>query len=466
MKWLERVWPFSHRAAKARAAIRVTIEPQAIVIHGSDGNCTRTPSTPSTFNHDFEQALQSSGIDATLDQVAVTFDASAAHFDLLRWSAGLNSARRWEQFSVARLVHTRADDASRWSIRVLRSEPPHAAISAAVPVAYLSGLKQLVHLASTRIGLLDRINALLARDKTFSGCVVDVSSERAWIFVFRAGAIERVRLRRLQADISARPAEVSDLLPILTSEWAATGDDRELPAIALAGSHAAAAAVALQERYDGNLIALTHRQPRGPFDLDFSRRPPTPKHGWALATAGVISIAAAIAWALPDWQKRSELGATRSRNQVALANTQPPQPAAQTARRSSSSATARSRDSQVEARQLALELSKPWSQLFGALESSSNDQVRIVQVDVDSRFRQLHIHAEAKSLGELIRYAERLASVAPISAAHLAHHEWKTSGTVRVVTARLIAQLNPVQDREPTATASFSHISALASIRQ
>lgn len=457
MKWLDRILTLARRSDPARP-IRVTIEPHSIAVHKLDGSCTRTPVAAATFERDLEQALQAAGVDSSRDQVAVTVDASAAHFDLLRWSAELSSAKRWEQFSSARLTHARADDASRWSIRVLRDAPPRAALSAALPATTLTALrKTLARLSGVRIGFLDRINALLARDRAFSGCVVDVGQERVWIFVLRAGVIERVRLRRMQSAVNADAESdgATELLPILASEWAATGGS-ELPAIALAGSHAAAAAVALHDRFDGNVIALTHRQSRGRFDVDFAHaRPPVPAHGWALAAAGVFSIAAAIAWTLPDWQQRTELGAARSRIETALASTQPVQPAAQAAQkvRGAQASTSRSRDTQTEAQLLTLELSKPWGALFGALESSSNNRVRIVQVDVDNRFRQLQIHAEAKSLGELIRYADRLASSAPVSSARLAHHEWKASGGVRIVSARVVAQLNPKSEREATATA-------------
>lgn len=441
--------------------VRVTIETDAISVHAADGQCIRTPTTAATFEHDLAHALQPLG-DAS---IAVSFDASAAHFDLLRWNAELTSGKRWQQFALARMA--RAGDALHWTIRVLRELPPRAALSAALPTPNLEALKKMaVRLACVRIDLLDRINALLERDRFYSGCVVDISAERAWIFVVRAGVIERVRLRRIasadDADGDHGNAETRDaaaLLPILTSEWAATGDERDLPAIALAGSRAASAAVALNNSYAGNVIALTHRQPHGRFAIDFARaRAPVPTHGWALAAVGVLAFAAAIASSAGDWQQRATSLAARERVQTALAAAQPA-PSTASARRDTSSATARARETQTEAQLVALELRRPWGALFSALESSSNERVRIVQMDVDSRFRQLQIHAEAKSLGELIRYAEHLASIAPVNNARLAHHELKTVAGARIVSARLVARLDPSADAAAVSAPSIAHSS-------
>lgn len=437
MKWLDLIVRRS-----THIPVRVTIDLDSIVVQLDNGLQARHATSAATFERDLVQALQPT----QGKRIAVTFDASTAHFDLLRWNAALTSAKRWMQFASARLLNACAGNPSHWSIRVLTNLPPGGALSAALPASYLAALKKVAPAAGIRVGLLDRINALLERDPMFSGCAVDVAGDRAWIFVLRSGAIERVRLRRMRSteSIGGEQTESVTLLPILASEWASTGDVRELPAIALAGSHAASAAVAFHDTFTGEILALTHRQPRGRFNVDFARqRAPIPAGGWVMAAVGLIAMCGAVAWSIPDWQKREQLAGAQHRLRVALADANPAPTVQQTRRADNATASgARSRDGQSEALSLTRELRKPWGALFGALESSSSDRVRIVQLDVDSRFRQVQIQAEAKSLSDLIRYGEKLASVAPINSARLAHHEWKAAGGGRVVSARLVATLD------------------------
>lgn len=69
------------------------------------------------------------------------------------------------------------------------------------------------------------------------------------------------------------------------------------------------------------------------------------------------------------------------------------------------------------------QLNTPWSDVLDALERNADAQVGLTQLEPDAKRQTLRIQAEAKHVGTLIRYAERLASDAAFGRLELLQHE-------------------------------------------
>lgn len=69
------------------------------------------------------------------------------------------------------------------------------------------------------------------------------------------------------------------------------------------------------------------------------------------------------------------------------------------------------------------QLNTPWSDVLDALERNADAQVGLTLLEPDAKRQTLKIQAEAKHVGTLIQYAERLASDAAFGRLELLQHE-------------------------------------------
>jgi hypothetical protein len=144
-------------------------------------------------------------------------EASAARLFLLPWADSLTSRARWSTYASSRFEQSFGDAASSWSIRVADDTAPRARLAAALPLALIEALRigSGGRVASLRIGLIEQLARLLARERRFAGCVVEPGASVATLLVLVRGELRRVRTRRFDV--------ADDLIGTARSEWASFG---------------------------------------------------------------------------------------------------------------------------------------------------------------------------------------------------------------------------------------------------
>lgn len=438
---LQRHWP-----RRSGPAARIVVGADAIYAVVGTAEAARTARTADV---PLEQTLEQAAGALNGQPCDVEFDGSSALTVAVEWNPVLTGHARWQALAESRLQQRTAVDEGRpLRVRYAPAMPPEARFAAAVDEELLQKVLATLgrRVRSVRIGLADRLNGLLAARPRFSGCAVQVTPQATaavvWIAVLQAGAIVRVRRRRLSSGDEAGFGGV--LLAALTTEWAACGAG-VLPAVAVdpvAAPALAAAAVPLAEL--PAILPLPPARARGPLDIDLRRRGwPRPFATWALCAAGLLALTLAAMALQSTWQERAAVAASIERLQAALAAEMPARSLARANGSTPGSAPVSSRSAtDADAQRVVVDLNRPWSALFEAFESVQRPSVRVQQVDVDAKFSQIRMHLEGKSLQQVLDYADQLAAQHPVRSLQLVQHEWKTVAGTRVVSARLTGTLD------------------------
>ncbi|HUN92469.1 MAG TPA: hypothetical protein VMU33_10455 [Burkholderiaceae bacterium] len=172
------------------------------------------------------------------------------------------------------------------------------------------------------------------------------------------------------------------------------------------------------------------------FDVDFVRPAPVPPLAIAVLVVALVAAAAAAAWCEQAWRSGRDLASRRATLEAALERGRE-----QAERRRT---TARGADPQAQEQAVAVldELHRPWRALFEQLEADRVGPVHLDQLAIDSRFESLQMQAEARSLGDVLRYVQALPGAGPIAAVQLSSHELRDAPGGRVVSARVVARLD------------------------
>ncbi len=184
-----------------------------------------------------------------------------------------------------------------------------------------------------------------------------------------------------------------------------------------------------------------------PGDLELLRpaRRVVPLAG-LLLVAGLIAAAGAALVLRPALERQSTLAADRGQLETRLERLGV-RPAAAGEQHHGGR-----RETLEEGRQLAAELHRPWHELFDQLEQAAQADgaaVHLVQLSVDPRFDTIQLVAEARDLGHLVRFSQRLSGGAPLRSLVLTHYEWRDALGGHVLSAALQGELVPVTATPP-----------------
>lgn len=430
---------FLERYLRRRPRVQVGFESDAFALFDGSGAIRRHVLSEGKLSEQLKNAVESRA-DADID---VAVEAGRVQITALPWARQLNSPARWKQFAAARFQQVYgAGRTEGWTIRMAERPPPHQRAAVAVATSDIEAIKAAFgkRLGSVRVAVLDRLDALLKREPKFSGCVICAGSDSAWILVLRDGELQRTRRRAIPSPADDE-AIAADLLAAIRTEWAGVGQEVDLPALAVTGSRAAvvvsaATATAVAPR----VVPLSHRETRGRFGVDLLRSNQPPRASWALLGLGLGLLAVAGWNLLAGFEARQTLVSAQSRVDSALAET------AVSARAPASTTKSAAGGERRDAQRIARELHRPWATVLDGLEVRATPAVRLVQMNVDPRFTQLQLQAEAKSLADVLQYAQRIAEIKAFQSVQLVHHEWKAAPSGRLLSARLLVRLSAVAD--------------------
>jgi hypothetical protein len=174
------------------------------------------------------------------------------------------------------------------------------------------------------------------------------------------------------------------------------------------------------------------------FRIDFASRPqPVLVLSWLLLALGVAGAALAALDVAPRWQLHQRLLAQRAELEQQL----------QLAGGTRAAPRLVSVADQAAAHAVLAELQRPWRPLFDRFESVNVPQVYLIQLSVDSSFRDVQLLAEAARLDDVLSYSKKLAGDRTVRTVRLTHHEWRNAPIGRVVVANLTAELASEDDR-------------------
>lgn len=181
-----------------------------------------------------------------------------------------------------------------------------------------------------------------------------------------------------------------------------------------------------------------------PYEVELlaSRRPTVPL-AWLLLCAGLLALGGAASAGWPAWQQHAALAAeVASLDQrlagLGVATAQGSTPARSGATKAGEIAA------QTEAATILVELNRPWHDLFDQIEAADQAQgaaVHLLQFNVEPPFTSLQMIVEARDLGELVRFSQRLSGGRPIESMTMTHHEGRDALGAHVVTATLQGHL-------------------------
>lgn len=100
--------------------------------------------------------------------------------------------------------------------------------------------------------------------------------------------------------------------------------------------------------------------------------------------------------------------------------------------------------------QAVAQLNTPWPALLSALEAATPDTVALVSVEPDARQASVRLQAEAKTLDDLLAYAQTLPIVEPFGEVALVKHETNDQDPNRPVRLVLNIRLRPQTPQVPT----------------
>src|SRR5262245_6856111 len=211
---------------KAVNHARIEVRADAVVLH-------RAPLPQERIS------LQTQGLQEALtallapvrDSLRADVVVSAVHARLLvlPCADALSSEARWLSYAASRFEDVFGEGADGWSLRVIPERPQRPRLLAALPMALLRTLDELMgqRLDSVRIGTLMHIDAVRQLEAGYTGALVDLDDGHAVVALLVDGTLRRVRLRRMAP-------RVDELRAALRVEWAALGHGSELPALVLA----------------------------------------------------------------------------------------------------------------------------------------------------------------------------------------------------------------------------------------
>jgi hypothetical protein len=178
------------------------------------------------------------------------------------------------------------------------------------------------------------------------------------------------------------------------------------------------------------------------FDIDFVQaHRPVGAAAWILLVLGLAASTAAAIVLQSRWEAGDAQQAEAQRLAEALHRATAPGPEVRGADAARAGGPERGAQQRQAARVID-ELRRPWGALFAQMEGAGLPTVHLVQFGVDARFEALSMQVEARSLHEVLRYAQRLSGAGPIRAVQLVSHEWREAPGGRVVTARLAVELD------------------------
>lgn len=170
------------------------------------------------------------------------------------------------------------------------------------------------------------------------------------------------------------------------------------------------------------------------LDADFAqRRARAPRLSWLLLVAGV---AAGTIAAIEAQRGLEALRALQAQAGQVAQRIERVRAAGRPAQRSAADRVA---DSALrgDAERIERDLNRRWSQVLDALEADGSPEVKLVQLSFDEQFKRAQVQIEAKTLGDVFRYTQRLAAAEQIGAVTLVQHEWRDAPGLRVISARI-----------------------------
>jgi hypothetical protein len=159
----------------------------------------------------------------------VVVNVSHTRLFVLPYAAALTTEARWDAYARSRFEDVFGEGVEGWSLRVVAERPGRPRLVAALPMALMRTLHELLdrRLRSVRIDSLMRLDEMRRREAGYTGALVDVGAQHALVALIVDGSLQRLRLRRMTPS-------VDELRAALTVEWAALGRSDALPALAVA----------------------------------------------------------------------------------------------------------------------------------------------------------------------------------------------------------------------------------------
>lgn len=164
--------------------------------------------------------------------------------------------------------------------------------------------------------------------------------------------------------------------------------------------------------------------------IDFAPRGRAPTAGGAALLALALALAAGMLW------HHRGLTLEAARLEAKLESQQLPQ-----ARRGSGKAPAPEAAAElVRANHVLRQLATPWNELFAAVEGAVGEHVALLGIQPDPAGARVTLSGEARSIGEALWFAQRLAAGGTLADAFLTGHEFRRDGAQRPVRFTLSAR--------------------------
>ncbi len=146
-----------------------------------------------------------------------------SHLLLLPWVAQLTREDRWQNYARARFEQVYGESAEAWDIRLARDWPGRDRLAVAWPAALREEIATHRNVRSVRIGLLEHLGVLLAREPAFSGCIAEIEPDGAGFLFLVAGHLRRARWSRFEDAEGLATAMRAEWASIVASEAVAPG---------------------------------------------------------------------------------------------------------------------------------------------------------------------------------------------------------------------------------------------------
>lgn len=183
------------------------------------------------------------------------------------------------------------------------------------------------------------------------------------------------------------------------------------------------------------------KPPRITFDSTWRRRLLGRGSSWERAIFVLALVLASTALGGVAWQAHTlDLEQTRLRAAVLQAQVVVARPAPRPVQTSTPLETLRQMD-RVTGR-----LNVPWTDLFDAIERTASQKVALLTLEPDARTGSIALTAEARSLDDLLSYAEALGQDPAVAVVRMAQHDLRAQEPGQPV--RMILSVSPNQLRQ------------------